>query len=359
MTIRPRVSLLNSDLERPSALSSIPRDIDLLWLDKNENLDPELNALAKEILASIPSLALNSYPEAGELYKKLASWVGLSPQSLLLTPGSDGAIRLVFETFVEQNDIVVHTFPTFAMYSVYGKAFGAKVYRIEYELKNGSIFIDKNKIIDRIINLKPKLVCIPNPDSPSGTIFLERDLHEILLVCESSGTLLLIDEAYHPFYERSYVKWTRGSKNLIVARTFAKAWGLAGLRIGYAVGNPETINLLHKMRPMYEVGTLAVEFMSRMLDHSSEMEHSVKRIKESKLFFENEMRAINLDVLKTEANFSFVKFGEKEELVHARLKTEVLYRKQIDHYAFKGYSRFSISTRSNMESIVHWIKELI
>ena len=100
MSIRPRQSLLNSTLQRPSALSSVPRSTDLLWLDKNENLDPALMAVAESVLSSIPSIALATYPEAGDLYRKLAQWVGVAQEALLLTPGSDGAIRLVFEAFV-------------------------------------------------------------------------------------------------------------------------------------------------------------------------------------------------------------------------------------------------------------------
>src|SRR5271155_1939913 len=119
MTIRPRRALLNPDLKRPSALDSVPRDAGHLWLDKNENLDSELMALSRDVLSSIPQFALATYPEAGELYRKLGRWVGVSPQSLLLTPGSDGAIRLVFEAFVESGDLVLYTNPTFAMYPVY------------------------------------------------------------------------------------------------------------------------------------------------------------------------------------------------------------------------------------------------
>ena len=132
MNIRPRSSLLDPKLQRPSALDSMPRDPTRLWLDKNENLDPELAAVLRAVLDSIPNSVFGTYPEAGELYRKLARWAGVSPQSLLLTPGSDGAIRLTYEAFVEPGDGVVHTFPTFAMYPVYSRMFGALVRTIEY-----------------------------------------------------------------------------------------------------------------------------------------------------------------------------------------------------------------------------------
>jgi len=97
MTIRPKNSLVNTKLSRPFALDSQPRDPNLLWLDKNENFDKDLLALSSEVLASIPSSAVASYPEAGDLYRKLGKWINVDPEGIILTPGSDGAIRLVYD----------------------------------------------------------------------------------------------------------------------------------------------------------------------------------------------------------------------------------------------------------------------
>ena len=97
-----------------------------------ENIDPNLIRLSDEILKNIDPKSLAVYPESGALYKKLGKWMGVNPRALILTPGSDGAIRLVFETFIEHDDIVMHTNPTFAMYPVYSQMFGAKTIKINY-----------------------------------------------------------------------------------------------------------------------------------------------------------------------------------------------------------------------------------
>jgi len=351
MNIRPRRSLSNSQLQRPSALTSIPRDPALLWLDKNENLDPELMVLSHAVLSSIPREVLATYPEAGELYRKLASWVGVSADSLLLTPGSDGAIRLAFEAFVEHGDAVVHTAPTFAMYPVYSQMFGAQAQQINYARTANGPFLDQRAILSALQEHKPKLLCLPNPDSPTGTILAPETLREILIACESVGTVLLVDEAYHPFHESSVVSSTQTSRNLIVARTFAKAWGVAGLRIGYAVAHPQTVGLLHKLRPMYETSTLAVEFMFRMLDHSAAMMQSVARINDGKRFFENEMRTLGFGVSQTAGNFTHIAFGDRGNAVHAALSGKVLYRASFDHPCLAGYSRFSVAPRPLMKQV--------
>ena len=359
MRIRPRPSLSNPELRRPSALNSIPRSSQQLWLDKNENLDPELMALTHELLSSIPREVLATYPEAGELYRKLARWVGVSAESLLLTPGSDGAIRLAFEAVVEQGDAVIHTAPTFAMYPVYSQMFGAQVREIHYTPSAQGPMMDTAKIIDAVQAFKPKLLCLPNPDSPTGTTVAPEVMREILTECEAAGTLLLVDEAYHPFHESSVTSWTQSSPNLVVARTFAKAWGVAGLRIGYAVADPQTIALLHKLRPMYESSTLAIEFMCKMLDHTEAMMQSVARINEGKREFETRMKSLRFQVLQTGGNFTQVAFGERGPAIHAALSGKVLYRAAFEHACLAGYSRFSTAPKAIMMQVAGLIERAV
>lgn len=359
MSNRPRRSLQNSVLQRPSALNSVPRNPDLLWLDKNENLDTTLMTLSQEVLHSIPRSVLATYPESGELYRKIAEWVAVSPDHLLLTPGSDGAIRLVFETFIEHGDTVIVTAPTFAMYPVYSQMFGAQVYEINYERKNDEPYLNPKAVIDALQEHKPKLLCLPNPDSPTGTVLSPDALRSILTKCEEVETILLVDEAYHPFYEFTVLPWIQTSRNLIVARTFAKAWGAAGLRIGYAAAHHETIALLHKMRPMYEVSSLAVEYMSRMMNKTDEMMQSVARIKEGKQFFADEMQSLGFRVLPTSGNFLHVDFGERGAAMHAALTNKVLYRISFDVPCLKGYSRFSVAPVPIMAQVVDLIKQAL
>jgi histidinol-phosphate aminotransferase len=340
-------------------LDSTPRNSEQLWLDKNENLDPALATTLREILASVPQSALATYPEAGELYRKLAKWVGVCPESLILAPGSDGAIRLTFEAFIEHGDAVVHTVPTFAMYPVYSQMFGAEVCPMEYQRTEAGPQLEPSIIIDALRKHEPKLLCLPNPDSPTGTVLAPDVLRAILAECEAVGTVLLVDEAYYPFYEWSAVSWVEACRNLIVARTFAKAWGAAGLRIGYAAAHPTTIALLHKMRPMYEVSTFAVEFMARMMDKTAEMAQSVSRIKEGKAFFVEEMRALGFSVLPTAGNFVHVAFDESSRAVHRALSNKVLYRAAFDHPCLMGYSRFTVAPRSTMTQVVDLIKDAV
>ena len=266
---------------------------------------------------------------------------------------------MVFEAFVNENDVVLHTSPTFAMYSVYSQIFGASVRILEYTSENGLPKLNTDQMLSVIEMEKPKLVCLPNPDSPTGTIIEISILLKILEACEKVESVLLIDEAYFPFYNETVAHLTMRSKNLIVARTFAKAWGVAGLRIGYAIANPETLSYLHKIRPMYETSTLGIEFMTRMMDNVAEMENSVDRIIEGRTYFVHEMKSLGFDVINTKANFVHVRFNDKAVHVHDFLSDKVLYRKTFNHQSLSGYSRFSIGPKEIMQIIVNWIKQAI
>jgi len=356
MTFSPKPPLLNPHLIRPGWRTSVPRDARLLWLDKNENLDPDLQELTARLFRELEPVALTTYPEFGPLYQKLGHWVGVSPDSLLLTPGSDGVIRLVFEAYVGEGDVVVHTAPTFAMYPVYSQMFGAKVRALEYRRGSEGPELAIQSVLSHLRDVKPRLFCLPNPDSPTGNTFAPAELRSIVELCASLGTIVLIDEAYHPFYESSCVVWTETFRNLIVARTFAKAWGLAGLRIGYAVGHPEAISYLHKLRPMYEVSTVAAHMIEKILDCPDAMRASVKRLNDGKKFFLDEMRALGYQTLGGEGNFLHVSFGEHAERVHRELKDRVLYRLDFKEPCLQGFSRFSATTVERFAPVVQYIK---
>jgi len=356
MQFSPKSPLLNPLLVRPGWRTSTRRDERLLWLDKNENLDPELQELTARIFRELGPASLATYPEFGALYQKLAHWVGVTPDFLMLTPGSDGVIRLTFEACVAEGDIVVHTAPTFAMYAVYSQMFGATVQALEYRRTARGPSLEAQAVLSHLQAVRPRLFCLPNPDSPTGTVFSPDELRSMVELCEAIGTVILIDEAYHPFYQPSCVGWTDTFNNLIVARTFAKAWGLAGLRIGYAVGHPDTIRYLHKLRPMYEVGTVAAQMIERMLDFPDAMQASVQRLNEGKKFFLREMRTLGHEVLGGEGNFLHVSFGTHAEQVHRALKDHVRYRLDFKEPCLQGFSRFSATTVRQFASVVELIK---
>lgn len=350
-----REPILSPELTRPFAEQG--RDQNKLWLDKNENVDPELLQFVEQTLAQLGPKALTTYPDCYQLYQQIAEYEQVSPESLLLTAGSDGAIRTVFEACINPGDKVIHTDPTFAMYYVYSKMFGAEQVLATYSPSDEGPQLTVETLIGLINEHQPKLVCLANPDSPTGTVYQPEDLQRIIACAQAQNALILIDEAYYPFYQHSALPWINQYPNLLVARTFAKAWGLAGLRVGYLAANPALSCYMHKVKPMYEVNTVALRFMEAMLAHTEEMQASVQRLLAGKGYFVQQMREMGYKVLPTEANFVHVCFAADEAKIHAFLEDKVLYRKGFAQACLAGYTRFTVATQAVSEQMVTLIKQ--
>lgn len=352
-----RSGLSNKDLTRPFGWDSKPREKHLLWLDKNENVDRIYNDFISELALKIDKESITCYPEPANLYRKLSNLEGVPKESLILTPGSDGAISNTFNVFINLKDKVLITCPSFAMYEVYCRIFNADTHFINYarDLVSPSLSIDN--LLSTLKKVKPKLFCLPNPDSPTGAIMNSDDIDKIIKFCAELNTIILVDEAYYPYYDFSVSKKTLEFKNLIVARTFSKAWGLAGLRLGYAIGNPDTIRYFHKIKPMYEIGSYSIAFIEKVLDCEDKMRDSVKRIMDGKKYFIDELNKMNFQTLKSEGNFLHVNFGSKSKEVHDKLEKKVLYRKSFTEECLRGYSRFTATTKENFDPIIKIIMD--
>lgn len=354
-----RTSVADPKLFRPDWTQGVPRNPNLLWLDKNENADPELAKLTSRLMSEIDPAAIYSYPECTPLYNKLADHLEVNADHLLLTAGSDGAIRSVFEAFIDPGDVVMYTVPTFAMYAVYSNMYGAKVVPLVYQPSDQGPVLGVDAVVNTIEKVRPKLVCLPNPDSPTGTVFNPAEMREIIEAAGRTGALILIDEAYYPFYEHTVVPWVDEYNHMVVTRTFAKAWGISGLRIGYAVACKDVAQLLHKVRPMYEVNTVAVAVAAKMLDHVDAVLASVDRLNAGRDAFIKEMKSLQLRTLITHGNFLHVAFGRYIPTVHERLKNVVLYRLDGGEPCLKGFSRFSATTIEHFQPVIGHIKQVV
>ena len=355
----PLPAISASGLSRPEWTTGKRRSPDMLWLDKNENTDPVLASVVAEVVAGLAADACFAYPESGPLYRKLAAWLGIAPDNLMLAAGSDGCIRSVFEAFVAPGDTVLHTSPTFAMYFVYSKIHGAREITINYAPSDHGPALDVEHFINVIDEQRPRLVCLPNPDSPTGTTIDLDNLRAIIEAAGKVGAVMLVDEAYHPFHDETVLPWVNDYQHLVVTRSTGKAWGLAGFRIGYAAAAPEMAKILHKVRPMYETSTIAVSVFERMLDRAVDMKTSVRRLEAGKQHFLDAMEGLGMQTLRGAGNFCHVAFGGHAEAVHAALSDVVYYRQNFNDPSLAGFSRFSATTTSLFQPIIDRIEAVM
>lgn len=351
----PCATVANEQLERPDWTSGVPRDPKKLWLDKNENIDPTLAAITCRVISSVDPSVIYSYPDCAPLYRKLGDYLGVQSKHLGLTVGSDGSIRAVFQSFINPGDVVLRTSPTFAMYAVYCQMFGARAVAQEYEPSPNGPHLASDTFIEKIRSVRPKLVCLPNPDSPTGTVYRSEELRRIIEAAGEAGGLILVDEAYYPFYEETALNWIDTYDHLVVVRTFSKAWGLAGLRLGYFAACPELVRLLQKVRPLYEIGAFDAAVIETMLDHADDVMESVRRLNEGRDTFSARMREVALRTFQSHGNFFHVNFDCYAARVHETLKDLAIYRRDLKEPCLAGFSRFTSAPLPLLEPIISTI----
>ena len=332
------------------------RNIKKLWLDKNENLEETIINGSYQKLMKINKKILFSYPNLYPLYLSLSKYLNINKNKLLITSGSDLAIKAIFETFVRKNDGVLRTNPTYGMYSVYSKIYGAKEIIIEYEKTDGGPKIEFGKIIKLIEKTKPRLICLVNPDNPTGHILSENQILILLKKAKSLNSLVLVDEAYYPFYNYSVKKFLKRFNNLIITRSGSKALGLAGLRVGYIISSNSIIKELNKTKSIYEINSIAAELFKNILKKKTIIDSSIKNLLEGKKYFRKEIEKLGFDLFdREEGNFVHVNFKNKK--IVNELKKISYFKYNENHKSIKNFSRFTITNKEKFKKVIRIIKK--
>jgi histidinol-phosphate aminotransferase len=328
-----------------------------LRLDKNENTGNIPAPILESIKSGITPELISSYPQVYPLYEKLGRVLGLDEDCLLLTAGSDAAIKNVFEVFVNPGDEIIIPDPTYAMYEIYAQLFQGVVQKVPY---GTDLTFSMDGIYEKITD-KTKLIALANPNSPTGCVLDQQELVDLIKYAEEKDILLLIDEAYYPYYPHSVIDYISGCRNLIVTRTFSKAYGLASLRLGFAASNPDIIRSFAKFRPIYETNGLAVLFGSAMLDHPEIIRKNVADVLEGREFLVKEMEKMGFSCYPSQTNFLNIRVGQKLVIpLTDFLKTRgILIKPGYDHPALKECIRVTIGSIHQMKPVIESVREYI
>jgi len=323
-------------------------------LDKNEDLCGVPEDLIAAALGKIRSDDLSAYPQTYQLYEKLSKYLGIPEDSLLITTGSDAAIKNVFEVFISPGDGVIIPDPTYAMYEVYAGLFEANLKKIPYTKDLALSISDMISAIDNTT----RLVALANPNSPTGTIVPHDEIVGLIRHCASRDVIVLIDEAYFPFYSETVIDLIRTFPNLIVTRTFSKAFGLAALRLGYSAAHPDLLRHLHAFRPIYETHGLAVSLGCEVLKHPEYVAKNVRETVEGRQYLIDEMRRLGFFVFPSFSNFVNIVVGEsiRDPLVAHLKNKKILIKAGASHPALTPCVRITAGPKRIMEPVVFEIE---
>lgn len=316
-----------------------------LRLDMNENTSgcsPRVMEKLRRILPATIAL----YPDREHAEKVLAKFLARSASQLLLTNGADEAIDLLCRSFLEPQDedeLVVVT-PTFSMYEIFAEAAGAKVVKIP---AGPDFSFPLTEVLDAI-NPRTRIVVITNPHNPSGSVTSESTILEVSR--RAPDAAILVDEAYYDFYGQSMMSAIGSIPNIFVARTFSKAYGLAGMRLGVLAGPSGYLSMMRRMASPFNINVLAVECLEEALSDQDFVNNYVAQVRSTREWFRDQVQKMGFRCWPSQANFVLVNFGEhKETILRLMDERRIALR---DRQDCPGCVRISIGTQKEMEVLM-------
>lgn len=319
---------------------------DGLRLDFNENTA----GCSPRVLATLRQLdgeALARYPVREPAERAVAAAFGVSPDELLLTNGTDEAIHLICETYLEPGDEALIVVPTFAMYEIYAAATGASVVSIAA----GRDFSFPTADVLAAITRKTRFIAVANPNNPTGAFTLLTDL--VAIAQAAPDAALLVDEAYFEFSGETALGRWRELSNLFVSRTFSKAYGMAGLRIGVLMGNAQQMRVLRRASSPYNLNSVALACLPDAVADQDFIRDYVRQTLDGRRELEAELEAWSVRFWPSRANFVLMYLGERcQEFISAMRAHGILVRDRSNDYGCKDCVRITVGIYDHNQRLI-------
>jgi histidinol-phosphate aminotransferase len=312
-----------------------PRVGHVLRMGRNERTIPFSDAIVHDMLAGISGEDIVAYPEIEPLYTQLGRWLAVERDQLLLFNGSEAGIKALFEVYVEVGDDVICLHPAFHGYTVCGRIYGARMQRLGY---TNTLDYDRTQLLAAIAP-STKLVLLGNPDAVGSALDLDY-LRLLLQKAATVGALVIVDEAYHHFGACTAVDLIDQYDNILVLRSFSKAFGAAGVRIGLAVAAPGVIHDLNKVKLNYDISAIAVKIGQYLVQHLEIMESYVADVRHARALLSEHLGQLGLYVHPSIANFVLVRLPNQIDvadylayvMAEARLELTGGFDPPLEHY---------------------------
>lgn len=326
---------------------------DSLRLDFNENT-LACSPAVHEVLARISTGSLTRYPERAPVEALVAKRLGLTASQVALTNGVDEAIHVLFQAFLEAGDELLLPVPTYTMYEIYASATDARTVAVQ---AGDDLAFPFERLI-AAISPRTKIIAIANPNSPSGSIASREQIVEIAQ--RAPHSIVLVDEAYYHFYGETVIDLLDALPNLVIARTFSKAYGLAGLRVGVLAARVELMHWVRRVLSPYSVNSVALACLPAALEDSIYLDWYVSQVLSARADFESALDAIGIRRWPSQANFILVEIGPRHaEFVQRMNAAGVLVRDRSSDPGCDGLVRITIGTQEQMRQAAQALNEVM
>ncbi|MBQ4518548.1 MAG: histidinol-phosphate transaminase [Clostridia bacterium] len=341
------------EIKRQFGLSEVVK------LASNEN---PLGASPKALVAAgkaMQDVFMYPDPNAYSLRQALASHLNLQPENFIFGTGSDGLIELVCKTFLAEGDESIMPDPSFSLYELNVLANGATPVKVAL---NKNMQYNPEMLLSAITP-KTKVIWLCNPNNPTGGMYTEK---EQLSFFEKvpENVLVVVDEAYYEYaagnadYPNS-LALLKDRKNILILRTFSKIYGLAGLRVGYGIGDSHLLAELEKARPPFNVCSPALAAAEAALEDEDFLNQSLKANKEGKKYLEEAFTEMGLPFVKTSTNFIAVDTKKDAKTVYEALLTKGYIVKGGHVLGMPGYLRVTIGTLEECKGFVEALSSIL
>ncbi|MBN2190573.1 MAG: histidinol-phosphate transaminase [Candidatus Aureabacteria bacterium] len=292
------------------------------------------------------------YPESGSYYlcRKLAASLNVKPENICLGNGSNELILLAIHSYAsEPEDRIAYGFPSFIIYRIIAHSYGIKT--IETGLRNHRIDLEK---LAGSLTEHTKIVFLCNPNNPMGTM---NHRNEVAAFIEKvpSNVLTVMDEAYCEYADKKtfpdLVKISTEKPNLVILRTFSKMYGLAGLRIGYAIGHKSIIETLNKARQPFNVNSIAQSAALAALDDLKHVKRTLETNAEGIDYIVSNLRRMGVEFIPTSTNFILIKTGDSKKFFDMLLEKGIIVR-PMGSYGLNEYIRVTVGLPSENRNFI-------
>jgi histidinol-phosphate aminotransferase len=323
-----------------------------LRLDFNENT----GGCSPRVLRKLRQLdgeALARYPVREPAERAVAAAFGVSPDELLLTNGTDEAIHLICETYLEPGNEALIVVPTFAMYEIYAAATGARVLSVPA----GRDFSFPTADVLARITSHTRFIAVANPNNPTGAFTSLSDLVSIAQAAPDAA--LLVDEAYFEFSGESMAPRWRELPNLFVSRTFSKVYGMAGLRIGVLMGNTDQMRWLRRASSPYNLNSVALACLPEALSDQDFVRQYVDQALDGRRELQSELEGWGIRFWPSRANFVLLYLPERcKEFISAMRTRGILVRDRSSDYGCKDCVRITVGVREHNQRLITALREV-
>lgn len=315
-------------------------------LDQNENPDGVPQWLYDIAMEKVNKEFLAIYPEENIPSEKYAKLLGLERENVTLTAGSSVGMGYVIKVFGEPGKDILTVTPSFAMYEVYAQMIGMNVKQLHYA---DDFSYDINQTLDAI-DENTGIVVLVNPNMPVGNVYDPADIRKVIEKAAKFNALVIIDEAYYYFYDKTTVALVKEYDNVVVLRTFSKMLSIPALRLGAIISTPENVRYMDNYKPHYTVNSIALLFLEAIVDnHERLIKELLEQYNEGKEYVLAELEKNGYETIPSEGCYVCIKPKYKTSREITDLLEEngilILCGKQ----GLTGWLRLTIAHKKYME----------